>query len=247
MKTTAQLAKWLAEVGVALRYGQHKSLPIASTYEAVGDQRRATELTNALIAEGTAVEIVCVAERVALAHATLVPALLALRRRGRAVDELELSDTARGVLAFVASEARPTAGQVRAHLGVPPQTWPNPADDALAELQRWLVLDRGATDVPGRGLAYLPKEGIPYRLVDEAHPTHVRAARKLTVAKAAQQLLDRYLAGAGEATTRQLGKLFGLLVSAAELDDALAALVRRKRIALIEVGRDRIAKHQHRS
>jgi len=101
--------------------------------------------------------------------------------------------------------------------------------------------------VPGRGLAYLPKEGIPYRLVDEAHPTHVRAARKLTVAKAAQQLLDRYLAGAGEATTRQLGKLFGLLVSAAELDDALAALVRRKRIALIEVGRDRIAKHQHRS
>jgi len=214
-------------VGVALRYGPHRSLPIASVYEAVGDDRRATGLTNAVIADGSAVEIACIAERVALAHASLLPLLLALRRRGRSIDELELSDTARGVLAFVASAARPTAGQVRAHLGIPARTWPNPADDALVELQRWLVLDRGATDVPERGHAYLSKEGIPYRLIDEAHPAHVRAAAKLSVAQAAPKLLARYLAGAGEATIAQLRKLFGLLLSDAELDDALAALRRR--------------------
>jgi len=228
METAAELARWLAHVGVALRYGPHRSLPIASVYETVGDQRRATELTNALIAAGSAVEIACVAERVALAHASLMPLLVALRRRGRSVDELELSDTARRVLAFVASAARPTAGQVRAHLGVPPRTWPNPADDALMELQRWLVLDRGATDVPVHGYAYLSKEGIAYRIVDEAHPAHVRAARKLTVAQAAPKLLDRYLAGAGEATVKQLRKLFGLLLSADELDDALATLQRTR-------------------
>jgi hypothetical protein len=216
--TTAQLAKWLAKVGVALRYGPHKSLPIASVYDAVGDQRRATELTNALIAQGTAVEIACVADRVGLAHAELMPALYALCRRGRSVDELDLSDVARRVLAFVASEARVTAGSVRAHLGVPPDTWPNEADDALMELQRAFVLDRGATDVPERGPAYLTKEGIPYRLVDDVHVAHVRAAKKLTVAKAAKQLIARF----EDATPKQLAKMFRLLVSPEEIDAALA-------------------------
>jgi hypothetical protein len=226
--TKAQAAAFLANAGIALRYGPHKTLPISSVYAAVARrgeadadvQRRATELTNALIGDGTAIEILCVADRVAIAHASLVPALIALRRRGRTHADLELSDDARRVLAFVASEPRATAGQVRAHLGVPPRTFPNRADDALAELQRWLVLDRGPTDVPEHGPAYLTKEGIPYRLVDEAHPAHVRAAAKLSVARAAKLVIARF----PDATPKPLLKLLGLLLSA---DELAAALPRR--------------------
>jgi hypothetical protein len=217
VKTSTQLARWIGEVGIALRYGPHKSLPIASVYAAVGDQRRATELTNAVIAAGAAVEIACVADRLAIAAASLLPALIALRRRGRAVDDLELSQDARVVLAFVAREERPTAGMVRKHLGVTPRKWPNRADDALLELQRWLVLDRGATDVPERGLAYLTKEGIPYRLIDQAYPLQVRAARNLVVAKAAHELVGRFR----DLSTKQLHKLFGVLMSPEEIDAAL--------------------------
>jgi hypothetical protein len=130
------------------------------------------------------------------------------------------------VLAFISTTPRPTAGQVRAHLGVPPKTWPNPADEALAELQRALVLDRGPTDVPERGAAYLTKDGIPYRLVDDVHTAHVRAATKLSVEAAGSILLERYLDGARFATKKQLKTLFGGFLSPAELDAALARLGR---------------------
>ncbi|HUJ59906.1 MAG TPA: hypothetical protein VLX92_15485, partial [Kofleriaceae bacterium] len=139
--TIAQARAWLGQVGIALRYGPHRSLPLASMYAAVAGpreperdaQRRATVLANQLIGDGNALEIACVADRVALADAALAPPLIALVRRGRTVAELELSDAARRALAFVASEPRPTASGVRAALGVPPGVWPNLADDALAE------------------------------------------------------------------------------------------------------------------
>jgi hypothetical protein len=237
LRTKSQAARFLSGVGVALRYGAHKTLPIASMYAAVCQsipraepeaemQRRATLLTNQLIADATAIEILCVADRVALAHATMMPPLLALVRRRKSVDRLDLSATARRVLAFVSTTPRPTAGQVRAHLGVPPKTWPNRADEALAELQRALVLDRGPTDVPERGAAYLTKDGIPYRLVDDVHTAHVRAATKLSVEAAGSILLERYLDGARFATKKQLKTLFGGFLSPAELDAALARLGR---------------------
>src|SRR5689334_10705715 len=150
LATVAQAERFLAAVAIALRYGPSDALPLASLYQAVwcqvptargaGEterdaQRRATVLTNALIDRGVAVETNAIADRVAIAHRSIVPSLIALRRRGAAAGDLDLSPTARRVLAFVAGEDRPTAGQVRSHLGVPPRTWPNPADDALAELQ----------------------------------------------------------------------------------------------------------------
>jgi hypothetical protein len=246
LRTKGQAARFLSGVGVALRYGEHKTLPIASMYAAVWQsvprrepeaemQRRATLLTNQLIADGTAVEILCAADRVGLAHASVMPSLIALVRRRRSVDRLDLSDPARRVLAFIARTPRPTAGQVRAHLGVPPKTWPNPADEALAELQRALVVDRGPTDVPERGAAYLTKEGIPYRLVDDVHAAHVRAASKLSVEAAGAILLERYLDGARFATKKQLLKLFGACLSAAELDAALARLGRE--VEMVREGR----------
>src|SRR5262245_20547692 len=96
LSTKAQAAKFLAEVGICLRYQASDKLPLASMYQAARSERRATELTNQLISDGTAIEINCVAERVCLAHASLAPALIALRRR-----DLELTDTARRVLAFL--------------------------------------------------------------------------------------------------------------------------------------------------
>lgn len=252
LETKAQAARVLANVGFALRYGPHKTLPLASMYAAVWRsipsrepeaeaQRRATALTNALIADATAVEITCVADRVGLAHASVMPALIALVRRGRAVPgtasragrTLDLSATARRVLDFLAATPRPTAGLVRAHLGVPSGTWPNPADEALGELQRLLVIDRGPTDIPEKGAAYLTKEGIPYRLVDVVHAPHVKAAAKLDVAAAAALVVEHYLDGARFATKKQLAKIFEACFSPAELDAALAALGRT-----IEVVRD---------
>jgi hypothetical protein len=215
MKTAAQAAKFLARAGIVLRYGANAKLPLASMYAAVGDDRKATTLTNALIGDGTAIEVACVADRVCLAHASLAPALIALCRRGRAVDELALSQTARDVLGFLAMTERPTAGAVRAYIGVPPQTWPNPADNALLELQRAFVIDRGPTDVPATGAAYLSKDGIPYRLVDDVHAAHIRAAGKLTIERA----LDTVLGKLAIAKPRPLLKR---IASAAEIDAALS-------------------------
>ena len=134
LATKGQAAVFLAEVALALRYGPNPVLPIASMYQAVARlangepeaerdaQRRATQLTNALIADGAIVEITVVADRVGLAHASIVPALFALRRRRRGITDLDLSDTARRVLEYIGDHPRPTAGQIRAHLGVPPKT-----------------------------------------------------------------------------------------------------------------------------
>jgi hypothetical protein len=122
---------------------------------------------------------------------------------------------------------------VRAHLGVPPGTWPNPADEALGELQRLLVIDRGPTDVPDKGAAYLTKDGIPYRLVDDVHAQHVKAARKLDVVAAASVVIEHFLDGARFATKKQLAKIFEACFSPTELDAALASLARK-----VEVVRD---------
>jgi hypothetical protein len=195
-------------------------------------QRRATILTGALIDRSAAVETNAIADRVAIVHAPLVPALIALRRRGADPDDLALSDTARRVLAFVRSESRPTAGQVRAHLGVPPRTWPNPADDALAELQRSLLIDRGAAEVPDAGAPYLAKDGIPYRAFDRTHPALVRAAAALTAGEAARRLIAAYLGGAVFAPRSKLASMFKHCVSRAELDAAIDALAAEGRVEI---------------
>jgi hypothetical protein len=134
------------------------------------------------------------------------------------------------VLAFVLGEPRPTAGQVRAHLGVPPRTWPNAADDALAELQRHLLTDRGAAEVPDAGAPYLAKDGIPYRAFDRTHPALVRAAAALTAGEAARRLIAAYLGGAVFAARSKLASMFKHCVSRAELDAAIDALAAEGRV-----------------
>ena len=227
LTTKAPLAKFLANVGVALRYGPGAGLPLASVYAAVGDERRAAVLTNALIEDGAAIETNAIAGRVALLASELAPAVVALARRGG-----DISDAADRVLGYIANAERPTAGQVRAFLGVPPKTWPNAADDALAELQRATLIDRGATAVPETGAPYLGKDGIPYRVFDRAHPAIVKAAAKLTVATAAPALLARYLSGAVFAKRRKLASLFGALMSKPELAAAIDALVADGRVTV---------------
>jgi len=232
--TAKQAGAFLAEVGVALRYGPNDALPLASMYHAIArhappepeqdGQRRATELTNALIASGIAIETNAIADRVVVLHRDLAPAVYALRRRVD-LEQLELSEDARRVLDFVATTERPTAGSVRDHLGVPPKTFPNRADDALAELQRSLVVDRGAVDVPANGAPYLSKDGMPYRVFDREHPTIVAAARQLDVPSAAKILVGGYLAGAVTGARRKLRAMFKACLSPAELDDAISALV----------------------
>jgi hypothetical protein len=234
LATRAGAAAFLAEVGFALRYGPSDTIPLASMYRACArpaedeqeSARRATIVTNELLGARDAVEVNVIADRLVLAHRTTVPSLLVLRRRGRAVVDLELSEPARRVLDILPEHPRPTAGFVRARYGVPAKTWPNPADDALAELQRNLVIDRGPTDVPERGAAYLGKDGIPYRLVDAVHGDIVRAARALDVATAATVVLSRYLDGAVFATRRKLASLFAACWSADELGAAIDALAR---------------------
>ncbi|HEX7837383.1 MAG TPA: hypothetical protein VF469_07970 [Kofleriaceae bacterium] len=94
------------------------------------------------------------------------------------------------------------------YLGVPPRTWPNPANDALAELQRYLLIDRGAADGPDAGAPYLAKDGIPYRAFDRTHPALVRAAAALTVGEAASRLIAAYLRGAVFARSSKLASTF---------------------------------------
>jgi hypothetical protein len=250
LSTKVEAADFLAEVGIALRYGPAAQLPLASMYQAVWNQagkapepeqeaqRRATQLTNALISDGTAVEVNVIGDRVGLVHASLVPPLIALRRRGRGIGDLDLSRTARDVLAFIAKEPRPTAGAVRLHVGVA-REWPNPADDALAELQRDLVIDRGPTETPASGAPYLGKEGIPYRLVDDVHAAHVRAAGKLGLSQAADALVLAYLRGARFAPRKKLAKLLALCLSAAELDASVDRLTAARRLETVKLdGKD---------
>ena len=188
-------SKFLADAGVVLRYHLSDKVPLASLHAFAGNDRDAVVLANALIESGDAIEVTCVADRVCLAHPSLVPALYALARRDVALEarrDVVLSDDAKRVFEFLKFTPRPTAGMVRAHLGIPPKTWPNAADDALAELQRAMLIDRGAADVPDTGIVYLPKDGIPYRIFDDEHPRHVKAAKKLTPSKAIVVLLKYF-------------------------------------------------------
>jgi len=148
-----------------------------------------------------------IADRLTLVSPALAPALVALARRHR-----ELSDAAERVLGYIAHADRPTAGQVRAFLGAA-KTWPNPADEALAELQRNALIDRGATTTPETGAAYLGKDGIPYRIFDRAHPKIVKASKKLGVAEAARVLVGA-LPGVPE---KKLASMFKRLLSRDEI------------------------------
>ena len=84
IKTEANAVRFMKLVKFALRYNATPNLPLASIYAVAGNQRRAIELTNALLASGEVIETNVIADRMVLVHRNIMPALYALRLRRRA-------------------------------------------------------------------------------------------------------------------------------------------------------------------
>ncbi len=169
-------------VKFALRYGSGKLPSLAAE---IRDQRRAIELTNALLARGLVIETNLIGERLVLAHRDVVPALWALRTRFRS----DPTPDAARALELIAMEAGTNAGDVRRMLGVRGAQRPDRADVALAELMRDLRVDRGPSSVPRRGIPYLSKEGFPYRVFEQAHPELIVQAGKLGLRRAVEMVV----------------------------------------------------------
>jgi len=229
LSTPKEAERFLDHYGVALRYAATKGLPLASLRSAVGptDSTAALalsiELTNHLLASAIGIEVNVVADRLALVHRSLLPALYALVRRGRAADDLDgLSLHARSAYALLRQRHQIAAGDLRKHLGLKTEPRNDPAYEALAELQRALLVARGPFEAPKRGIPYLPPEGYPYYLLVERHDDLPSAARKLSVERATDLWLDRYLSAAPPVTPRKLASLFRRFLMADEIARALA-------------------------
>jgi len=82
-------------------------------------------------------------------------------------------------------------GEVRRLLGVTGTRRPDRADDALAELMRDMLVDRGPSSVPERGIPYLSHERFPYRCFEEAHPELVRRAMSMSIARGGRMSSSR--------------------------------------------------------
>ncbi len=226
VENEADASGFIRHVGFALRYNATASLPLASIFTAVGEKRRAIELTNALLARGEVVETNVIAARLVLVDAAVFPAVYALRKQNRSV---ELSSNAARALELICQEGYATSGEVRRFLGVAGLTRPDPGDRALEELQRELLIDRGPSSVPKRGIPYLSPEGYPYRILENAHADLVSKGRELRPEEALRLILETYLRAAVFAAPRKLASMFNLLCSEAELRAAIDWMVRVKR------------------
>ena len=209
IETEDDAIKFIKRVKFALRYNSTPALPLASMYGAAKDQRRAIELTNALLARDEVVETNVIADRLVLVHRGVVPALYALRTRFRAP---ELSHYAEKAFRLIREDGAATSGDVRRFLGVDGMKRPDPADLALGELQREMLIDRGPSSVPEKGIPYLSKEGFPYRIFDKAHSDLVKAARKLKIDEAMTTILD----AASTFPARKTASMFKLCLTEAE-------------------------------
>jgi hypothetical protein len=178
IKTEQDAVEFLKDAKFVLRYDSTPGLPLKSMYDAAADQRLAIELTNVLLARNEVVETNVIANRLVLAHRDVVPALFTLRVRFR---KAALSDDALRTFRLIKKHSTLSAGDVRRSLGVSGLKRPDPADVALAELQKEMLIDRGASSVPQKGIPYLSKEGYPYRVFEDAHPEMLKAAQKLSI------------------------------------------------------------------
>lgn len=209
IETEDDAVRFIRKVKFALRYNSTPSLPLASMYGAAKDQRRAIELTNALLARDEVVETNVIADRLVLVHRDVVPALYALRVRFRAE---KLSEHAEKALSLIGEDGTASAGDVRRFLGVDGMKRPDPADIALGDLQRDLLIDRGPSSVPKSGIPYLSKEGFPYRVFEKAHPELIKAGKKMKLENAVGTILE---AAAGW-PPRKVAGMFKLCFSPAE-------------------------------
>ncbi|HKV99746.1 MAG TPA: hypothetical protein VJN96_07975 [Vicinamibacterales bacterium] len=230
IETPKDAERFLERHGIALRYAATKSLPLASVRSAAGAESKAAlvasiELTNHLLASGLGIEINVVADRLALVHRSLLPALLVLVRRGRRADDLDgLTMNARAAHALLRQQRQISAGELRRHLGLRSDPRHDPAYEALAELQRALLVGRGPFEVTNSAIPYLSQEGYPYYLLHERHADLVRQARALSADSAADRWLGRYLAAAPAVTPRKLASMFRRFLTADEITRALARL-----------------------
>jgi hypothetical protein len=209
IETELDAIRFIKKVSFALRYNSTPALPLASMYAAAADQRKAIELTNALLAREEAIETNLIADRLVLVRRDLIPALYALRIRFRST---RLSDYAERAFKLIQEDGTASAGDVRRYLGVDGLKRPDPADIALGDLQRDLRIDRGPSSVPEKGIPYLSKEGYPYRVFDKAHPELIEKAKKMKI----EDALESVLKAAGPIPVKKLVSMFKLCLTPAE-------------------------------
>jgi hypothetical protein len=230
--TPREAERFVERYGVVLRYTAPPSVLLASLRAASGpaDNDAALEtsihLTNHILGRACGIEVNVVAGRLTIVHRDLMPALYRLVRRDRAPDDLDgLSLAARTAYALIREEREVAAGDVRRRLGVKPTPRHDPAYEALAELQRHLLVDRGPFVVPKTGIPYLSREGYPYHLFHEAHADLMRAAKRLDRTAATDAWLAAYISGVTIAARRTLASLFRLFLTPAEIDASIDRLV----------------------
>jgi hypothetical protein len=204
IQNEADAVKFMKRVKFALRYNSTPSLPLASMFEAAHDKRVAIELANALLATKEVVETNIIADRLILVHRDVVPALYMLRTRRAA----NLSQNAERAFELIQENGTATVGEVRRVLGVEGLKRPDPADIAVGDLQRQMLIDRGPSSVPKKGIPYLSKEGFPYRVFATAHPDLIKAAKKLNTEEAVQIIRD----AVGPIPPRKFASMFKLLI-----------------------------------
>jgi hypothetical protein len=210
IQTEDDAIRFVKRVKFALRYNSTPTLPLASMYEAASDQRRAIELTNALLARDEVIETNVIAGRLVLVHRDVVPALYALRTRFRAA---KLSTHAERAFRLIQDDGTASAGDVRRFLAVDGMKRPDPADIALGDLQREMLIDRGPSSVPAKGIPYLSKEGYPYRVFEKAHPELVKAAKKMKVQDAIEVIRE----ATGTMPQKKVATIFKLCLKQGEL------------------------------
>lgn len=121
LHSAVEARDFLGEVSLALRYGPASNLTIASMYRATQRQvpfqedehtahARAFELTNGLLAGGTAIEINLIATRLVLAHERIMPTMFA-RRHGHV--EPDLSASAQEALQLILDNEVGSSGNIR--------------------------------------------------------------------------------------------------------------------------------------
>ena len=247
ISTMMQASRFLRSAGIVLRYWSTKGIPLASMYQAcTGNnrekeegQRSAIEFSNALLESFQAIEVNMIAGRICLIDETLVPALYRLVTRERLYNQVpKLSADARQAYDLISIRGEITAGDLRRKMGIKSGLQENPAYQALAELQRHFLVDRGPFVMPEKGVPYLSKEGYPYHFFHEAHLELATAARKLTVRQATGIFLSAYLKSAVFCAFKKLSSMFNTFLSGPEIEDALKILYHEKEISLIGSGRD---------
>lgn len=244
LTTPREAEQFLKRYGLVLRYAASRTVPLASLRSASGPANHpaaleaSIHLTNHLLGSAKGIEVNVVGHRLVIVHRTLMPALYLLVRRGRPpTDHDGLSLAARTAYALIVERREVSAGDVRRRLGAPATARHDPGYDALAELQRHLLVDRGPFVVPTHGIPYLSREGYPYHLFHEAHADLARASRDLGRDDAMDRWIATYVSGAAFAAPRTLASLFGAFLTTAEIAASIERLTSTAQLTRVKLGR----------